>query len=166
MAQKVVAHYVDHAIVKGTSLDVDPGRPLCHVRTDDGNVEVDLNQLKALFFVKDLTGQPAYNDENVPRAGDVRLRGSHQVRIRFADGEQIGGLMNRYPPNRPLFFLLPMDPKSNNVRILVNREAVTAMEEVRIAQPAPAPAGGAPTRPRRTSWVFDGTDIKQVRPDR
>jgi hypothetical protein len=166
MTQKVVAHYIDHAIVKGTSLDVDAGRPVCHVRTADGNVEVDLRQLKALFFVKDLTGEPTYNDEQVPRAGDVRLRGSHQVRIRFADGEQIGGLTNRYPPNRPFFFLLPMDQKSNNVRVLVNRDAVTAMEEIRHSEQPSSPVRQAPLRPGRKSWVFDGTDIKQVRPER
>jgi len=106
VAQKVVAHYVDHAIVKGTSMDVDPGKPICHVHTGDSNVEIDLNDLKALYFVKDFAGKPKYDEEHAPTDGDIRLRGSHQVRIKFSDGEEIGGLMNRYPPNRPFFFLL------------------------------------------------------------
>ena len=40
------------------------------------------------------------------------------------------GMTIRYPPNRTYFFLNPVDPKSNNLRILVNREAVTEMELV------------------------------------
>ena len=58
MAQKVVAHFIDHAIVKGTSMDVDPGKPQCHIRTpDQKTVEVDLSQIKALYFVKDFGGR-------------------------------------------------------------------------------------------------------------
>ena len=30
MANEVVAHYLDGRVVKGVSLDVDPGRPVCH----------------------------------------------------------------------------------------------------------------------------------------
>ena len=35
MANEVVAHYLNGRIVKGVSLDVDPGRPKFHVRTDE-----------------------------------------------------------------------------------------------------------------------------------
>jgi hypothetical protein len=36
--------------------------------------------------------------------------------------------MNRYPPNRPYYFLVPVDSGSNNIRILVNAAAVVAIE--------------------------------------
>lgn len=171
MAHKVVAHFIDHGIVKGTSMDVDPGRPRCHILTaDQGNVEVDLTQVKALYFVRDFDGQPQYDETHAPRDGDQRLRGSRLVRVRFQDGEEQGGLMNRYPPNRPFFFLVPMDPASNNIRILVNRDAVAELQPVddRPDPDEPEPRAlpdDPPRRPRRTSWVFDGKAIREIEID-
>jgi hypothetical protein len=175
MLQKVVAHFIDHTVIKGTSADVDPKRPLCHVHTPAREVvEVDLRQVKALFFVKDLAGKPAYEETQTPAQGDQRLRGSRLVEIAFADGERLGGLMNRYPPLGPFFFMLPVDPQSNNVRILVNRDAVATMRSVDDQGDAPAPRDTRPQRigltdlpapPKRTSWVFDGKDIKQIPTD-
>ena len=167
MAQKVVAHFIDHHMVKGTSFDVDIQKPVCHVRTEDqGTVEVDITQLKALYFVKDFGGNPKYDETNDPAADDIRLRGSTQINITFQDGEQLGGLTNRYPPRGPQFFVLPMDPKSNNTRILINRDAVASIEVRQPESAAPSPEA-SPTipRPRRSSWVFDGKDIKTVHPD-
>jgi len=170
MSQKVVAHFIDHAIVKGTSMDVDPGKPLFHIRTDDQqSLEVCLDQLKALYFVKDFAGRPDYKETQQPKQGDSRLRGSHQVQMTFKDGEQLGGLMNRYPPNRQFFFVLPVDPSSNNLRILVNRDAVTAIEPLSTdnAQPSQTQTPKVQTaRARRTSWVFDGKEIRYTDVDR
>ena len=46
MANEVVAHYLDGRVVKGVSLDVDPGRPVCHIRTPaEGTLEVKLKDL-------------------------------------------------------------------------------------------------------------------------
>jgi hypothetical protein len=163
MPQKVVAHFADHTVVKGTSIDVDPGKPRCHVQSPEhGSLEIDLAQLKALFFVKDLSGQPEHDEATEPAAGDTRLRGSHRVKLVFLDGEELFGLMNRYPPNRPFFFVLPVDPKSNNIRILVNREAVRTIEPLVEGGPRSAmPPPPAPRPPRRESgWVFDGKDIR------
>jgi len=175
MLQKVVAHFIDHTIVKGTSADVDPKRPLCHVQTADrGMVEVDLRQVKALFFVKDLNGQPAYDEVHEAAEGDQRLRGTRRVQLTFSDGEELGGLMNRFPPVGPFFFVLPLDQRSNNIRILVNRDAVASMQATDDRPDAPAPRETGPQRiglteppprPPRTSWVFDGKDLKHIRTD-
>ncbi len=166
MLNKIVAHFIDHDVVKGTSLDVDPGRPMCHIKTEDrGTVEVDLAQCKALYFVKHFGGNPQYNEKHEPNEGDARLRGSKQIELTFHDGEKLAGLTNRFPPNRAFFFVLPMDPKSNNIRILVNRDAVASTKEVEaVAPPEPAPA--ARPKKRRTSWVFDGTAIRETHPDK
>jgi hypothetical protein len=48
--------------------------------------------------------------------------------LHFPDGEVMVGLTNRYPPNRPFFFIVPVDQQSNNIRILVNRTAIKKME--------------------------------------
>lgn len=125
----VVARYLDGRTVKGTSLNVDPNKPTCHVRTASGPVEIKLADLKALFFVKDLTGNPAHQEAAEPTLGDARLVGGKSIAVEFGDGERIVGATNRYPPNRPFFFMVPVDPRSNNVRILVNRDAATAIYE-------------------------------------
>jgi hypothetical protein len=93
-------------------------------------VEVALSEVKALFFVKTATGRPDYSDARDIAPGDSRLMGARRVKVAFADGEEIVGLMNRFPPITPYFFMLPIDPQSNNIRILVNRAAVKEMAEL------------------------------------
>jgi hypothetical protein len=125
----VVARFKDGRVLKGTSLDIDHNKPTFHVRPPGGTVEqVQLKDLKALFFVRSLDGDPARDDAHAPDPEDPRLRGSTVVKLTFADSESIVGLANRYPPNRPYFFVVPVDPESNNVRILVNRDAVISHE--------------------------------------
>jgi hypothetical protein len=135
MANEVVAHYLNGKVVKGVSLDVDPGRPLCHIRTAEGALEVKLKELKALFFVKNLVGDAARDEARKLEPGDGRARGSFPIELEFVDGEKLVGLTVRYPPIRPFFFVLPADPGSNNVRVLINKAAVK-----RMGQPPPPAA--------------------------
>lgn len=131
MSARVVARYQDGRLVKGISMDVDPARPSFHVRPPEGRaVEVRLADLKALFFVRTLDGDPERNEVLKADPADSRARGSTLVSLRFTDGEEMMGLTIRFPPNRPYFFIVPVDPASNNIRILVNRDAVAAMEAV------------------------------------
>lgn len=129
---QIVARFIDGTVKKGLSLDVDPKRPTCHLKTDTGgSVEVALSDMKALFFVKSPAGNPKHNEAKEPAPGDTRLLGARRVRVVFYDNEEIIGLMNRFPPITPFFFMLPIDTQSNNIRILVNRSAVKKMEEVK-----------------------------------
>jgi hypothetical protein len=122
---EVVARYIDGRVVKGISYDIDPYRPFCHIWTEDeGSVGVHLAHLKALFFVRDLIGDPNRDEGDTLEPADPRAKGNSPIEVEFADGERVVGLTVRYPPVRPFFFVLPVDPKSNNVRILVNRAAV------------------------------------------
>ncbi len=131
MSKQVVARYQDGRVVKGTSMDVDPNKPVFHVKPEGGPaLEVRMGDLKALFFVRSLQGNPARNDAQTLDPADPRSRGSTLVRLGFADGETLTGLSIGYPPKKNFFFVLPVDPQSNNVRVLVNREAVTSMEKV------------------------------------
>jgi hypothetical protein len=129
VSNKVVAHYLDGRILKGLSVDVDPSKAICHVRSaGKAPVEVALAELKALYLVRDLEGDPGRHESIRVAPEDSRLHGSTIVTLQFPDGEKLVGLMNRYPPNRPFFFLVPIDRGSNNIRILVNAAAVSAME--------------------------------------
>lgn len=132
MANEIVARYLDGRVVKGVSLDVDPNRPTCHIRTPgEGTLVVKLTELKALFFVKDLTGNSSRSDILALEPSDGRARGAYPIELEFADGERLVGLTVRYPPVRPFFFVLPADARSNNVRVLVNRAAVKRMSQPR-----------------------------------
>ena len=125
MPQKVVAHFLDHRIVKGTTVAIDPSKPVCHIHTEEnGMQEVELAKLKALYIVRDLAGRPDYREASDPDPTDLRLCGSREVYILFRDGEHLTGLVNGQRSARRLFWVLPIDPKSNNIRILVNRSAV------------------------------------------
>lgn len=131
MENRIVAHFLDGRVVKGTSLDVSPGKPHCHILTPDRTtVKVPLVEVKALFFVKDLQGNPEYRDQHDLIPNDPRARGAKQLEILFKDGERLVGLAPTYQPSRPFFFVAPVDPSSNNVRILVNRAAVQSVVQV------------------------------------
>jgi hypothetical protein len=98
-------------------------------------IEIALADLKALFFVKSFDGDPKHVDAQAVPASDPRLRGSRLIEITFNDGEKIVGLATRFPPLKDLFFIVPADTASNNVRILVNKAHVKTM------QPLPTPSG-------------------------
>lgn len=121
---RVVAHLFTGQLVKGQSFDVDPAKPRCHVRTDSGAVEVKLANVKALYFVRSLEGNPDRSDVQAPDPADSRNRGATKIEITFTDGERLVAYTNRYPPRGKFFFVVPVDPASNNIRILVNQAAV------------------------------------------
>ena len=129
MANTVVARFADGRVMKGTSLDIDPKRPRCHIRQANGVMaEIQLSELKALFFVKSTEGDPAREDKKGIAPTDPRLRGARLVEVTFSDGERIVALSTHYPPAQPYFFLAPVDPTGNNVRILVNQAHVKSVD--------------------------------------
>lgn len=137
MSNHVVAHFLDGRLIKGTSLDVQPTKPDCHVRTaDQGMVEVKLAELKALFFVKSLVGDSGHTYASELEPGDSRLAGSHRITVTFEDGERLVGLTNRYPPLGKFFWMVPVDAASNTIRILVNRAAVKEMSNGTVVAPS------------------------------
>ena len=128
MSNRVVAHFLDGRVLKGASFDVSLTKATCHVQTSTGPVEVQLSELKALFFVKDLTGDPAHQEGSTIAKGDTRAVGGRRVEIRFKDGEQLVGLTPSYRLEQQFFYILPADSKSNNIRILVNRAATSSVQ--------------------------------------
>jgi hypothetical protein len=130
VAQLIVARFLDGRVLKGTSMDVAANRPRFHLRPAEGGAveDVAMADLKALFFVKSLEGDPSRDEVQTLSPGDPRARGSRLVAVKFADGEEIVGLTIRYPPISPFYFITPVDPESNNIRMLVNGDAVASIE--------------------------------------
>lgn len=128
MTHKVVAHYIGGRVVKGVCHVVNPKKHFCHIRTDtEGTVAVKFLDLKALFFVKDLTGDAKREERRVLEKQDSRARGALPIEVEFADGEKVSGLTIGYPPQGAFFYVLPVDAQSNNLRILVSRAAIVHM---------------------------------------
>src|SRR2546428_770450 len=127
----VIVRFADGSLWKGRSSDVNPQRPACHLRLESGaTMDVPLERLKALFFVRSMEGNPDHQELKVATPGDSRLIGTRCVRLVFHDGEEMIGFMNRFPPNTHFFYFNPIDPGSNNIRILANRAAVAEMAEL------------------------------------
>lgn len=77
--------------------------------------DVLMKDLKAVFFVKDFGGNRDYKE--LPNADPVK-RG-RKVLVIFPDGEELSGATEAYNPQKLGFFMFPLDPNSNNLRIFV-----------------------------------------------
>jgi len=78
-------------------------------------IKVEMNDLKAVFFVRDFAGNSEYRDSL--HAG-VSMDGRTTV-VTFTDGEKIIGRTEGHHPQRIGFFMSPADRKGNNIRIFV-----------------------------------------------
>ncbi|NIM19814.1 MAG: hypothetical protein GTO51_06175 [Candidatus Latescibacteria bacterium] len=118
---KVIAHYIDGNLLKGTTLDFQPSKPFFHIRTPEGDVhKVELKELKAVFFVKALEGSTTYNE----RKGFLSKRDKgRKVLIEFSDGEVIFGYTLSYTSKGLGFFIIPGDPNSNNEKVFIVHSA-------------------------------------------
>ena len=119
-ANKVIVAFIDGRRLKGYVLNFSPLRDSFSFFPDqtspkDGGIDVILTDLKAVFFVKDLAGNPAYQEI----ADAARPSHGRKVEVRFSDGETITGATEAYSPQKRGFFLFPADAKSNNLRIFV-----------------------------------------------
>jgi hypothetical protein len=77
-------------------------------------MDVELADLKALFFVKDFAGDPQYKEHYDSNGGRGR-----KLEVTFKDGEKIIGTTEAWSPQKLGFFLFPADAMTNNLRIFV-----------------------------------------------
>jgi hypothetical protein len=119
---KIVVRYADGRVVKGYSSNFLPNRPSFHLtpyngESPNGTIDVSLKDLKALFFVKDFAGDSSRKDEHQVPEGKKPV--GRMVEVMFNDGEVLAGTTTGYDPNRSGFFLFPVNPHSNNVRVFI-----------------------------------------------
>ena len=136
---RVVAHFLDGRVVKGTTQDFFPNRPIFRILPVGAgkDAEIQCRQLKAVFFVKDLAGDENRRDIQGFVDGPGETSKGKKVAVRFKDGEFVCGYSLSYSAERVGFFLFPSDPGSNNLRIYVMTYAAT---EVRAGSAAEAMA--------------------------
>ncbi len=85
---KVVVQYKNKIVKKGSTGDFFPNKPSFHLNLADGGIEeVIIENLKAIFFVRDLSGNKEYSEtynQNIPGGG-------RKIKVEFTDGEVIVG---------------------------------------------------------------------------
>jgi hypothetical protein len=130
---KIVIHYLDGRLEKGITSDFFPNKEHFHVMpaTPPAGVkmlEIRITDLKAVFFVKDFTGSPDYIDKKDFEPGKNVV--GRKLSVVFKDGELMVGTTTGYQPDRPGFFIVPADPKSNVERCFVITKATREVKFV------------------------------------
>jgi hypothetical protein len=124
--KKIVLHFLDGEILKGTTWNFSADRPWFYLikSTTGEKTRVDSSQLKAIFFVKTFEGNPLLRknyDLSLPGLGT-------KVSICFKDGETTFGYTYGLNQERNGFFLFPSDRYSNNEKVFV---LTAATQEIR-----------------------------------
>ncbi len=126
-SRKVVARYADTRVFKGYTDDFQPDRPRFHVFSSAADrteaKEIAVRDLKAVFFVRALAGDPQYNE----RKGFMESEqpSGRKVEVTFLDGEVlVGSTTTGYSPDSAGFFFSPADPRSNNLRVFAVADSV------------------------------------------
>jgi hypothetical protein len=121
---QVVVHFDDGRLLKGYTHDFFPEKATFHVSQSSAGAagavqEIRVADCKAIFFVRSPAGDVQYAEKK--RFEEVSAKGHSGIRIKveFRDGEIIRGISMGYNKTRKGFFIVPVDPMSNNERIYV-----------------------------------------------
>jgi hypothetical protein len=130
---KVVVKYLNGKIIKGFMQNFSPNKDSFHLmpadRSSGGSIEVLVRHLKAIFVVRDFMGNPQYDERKKYVAGETPS--GLKLEVTFTDGEVIvGSTLLGYDPKRQGNFIIPADPKSNNIRIFVVSSAVKSVRQL------------------------------------
>jgi hypothetical protein len=116
---KLVVRYLDGTLLKGFCQDFHPTRSFFHmtpsITAGAETSMVPMQQLKAVFFVRDFDGDPNY----VEAQTFAERPSGRKIEITFADGEQMVGSTLGYRTDGAGFFVSPADGDGNNLRVFV-----------------------------------------------
>jgi hypothetical protein len=117
-----VARYADGRVLKGSTSDFVQTKDVFHVAVADAPPgskpqPIQVKDLKAVFFVKDLVGRPEYQPRQEFGAGQPVA--GRKISVVFKDGEVLLGTTQGYQPGRAGFFMVPADSGSNIERCYV-----------------------------------------------
>jgi hypothetical protein len=118
---KIVIKFHDGSVMKGEATDFQPENKYFYLRLLEGGTKrIDIEALKAIFFVKDFGG----NKDHKKVYNDVMPWGGQKITVHFTDGEKITGYMSSFSTGRYGFFMTPADSGGNNEQIFVLNSAV------------------------------------------
>jgi hypothetical protein len=131
---KVVARYMDGKVIKGLTRDFVPYTDVFHIfergAPAGGSREILVQELKAVFFVKDLDGDLGHAKSNIFDPAD--LTPGRKIRVLFKDGEVLMGYTPDFLSTRPGFFVLPADLRSNSDRCYIVTDATERVSLIEV----------------------------------
>jgi len=129
---KVIARYHNGSMIKGVTYDFFPNKDRFHIvpadKPLDKPIEVILKDLKAVFVVRTFDGDPGYVEQKTYQKEDVPY--GAPLEVTFADGEIMVGSSMGFDPKREGFFLSPVDPRSNNLRVFVITSSLKSIRQL------------------------------------
>ena len=125
---KVVVRFRDGKVVKGHTQTFFPNKPTFHLRpynamNPNESVEISMDDLKAVFFVRDFLGNTKHR-ERKRVAEEDRIQG-RLIEVTCKDNEVIVGSTTGYDPKRPGFFVFFFDPTANNIKAYIVSASVS-----------------------------------------
>jgi hypothetical protein len=128
---KVVARFANGSLLKGFTFDFFANKDRFHVtladKPHDKPAEVIVNHLKAVFVVRDFNGNPRYVERKEYSKDDSPY--GVPLEITFKDSEVMVGSSMGFDRKRNGFFITPVDPASNNLRVFVVSSAVKRIRQ-------------------------------------
>jgi hypothetical protein len=127
---RVVARFTDGLTLRGTTIDFSPTRRMFRITDKGATYEIDVQKLKALFFVRDFDGNPAYNEK---KGFFARQNHGKKCMVEFKDGEVLFGYTLTYTSQGIGFFVFPGDPESNNEKVFVVHASTASVKLTALA---------------------------------
>lgn len=125
VTNKVVLKFKDKRVLKGKTNNFFPNKTSFHLELVNGEkVEIKIQELKALFFVKTYEG----DRQHEKNYSDKVPGGGRKIKVKFNDGETIEGYTTGYSADRAGYYMVPADLKGNNERIFVVASATERVE--------------------------------------
>ena len=132
--QAVVVRFVDGRLLRGYTNDFHSLRSQLHLSSSPGTTDdrllVPLGSVKAVFFVRELAGDPTRLDR-LTCEGPSNVR---RIEVTFNDGEVMLGSTLNDNLSRQGFFLDPADAAGNTLRVYI---IATAVRHARFLPPQP-----------------------------
>jgi len=127
---RVVVRFSNGKKLKGTTQDFKPASPRFHLIPAEGGapVEVRVDDLKAVFFVKDLNGTPSRPKVKGFIEAPAETPQGKKVAVCFRDDELLCGYTLSYSSDRKGFFVFPADSDGNNLRVFVIASAAAEVK--------------------------------------
>ena len=125
--QKVIVRFLDGRILKGHTNSFSPQSPSFTLEPPAGQpgelTTVEVGMLKAIFFVKDFSGRKGYEEKK--DFANVGVQPGKKLKVAFKDGETIVGTTAAYDPKAVGFFMTPIDPNSNTIKLFALNAAIS-----------------------------------------
>jgi hypothetical protein len=143
---QTIVRFQDGRVIKGYTYNLNPSKYHFHLfpigDASAKGTEVWLRDVKAVFFTRDLTGDPEYRERK--DFEQEERPGYRRVRVIFADGEMLCGYTTRYDSGANGFYFVPADAGSNNLRVFA---VFAGVREIAYVEPGDGEAGAVAQLP-------------------